>query len=375
MHWLRHITSNVSFVALFILCTSTPAQSEEPEAGVTSAGDAPPAHITWQSPPNCPSPDAQLATLLDTSETHPVWHPLWGTVTVTQDGPSWRAQLSIQDAPSPTTPPKTPTPTPATTLPSTLQRSIEGATCEEVTEAALLVLSLLQREREPPLAALDPEPPPVDVLPTEPPPEASATELNAQPASLDAGTTNKQETASSPATQGRRESRDARTANVTVGAALAGGLWNVSTPSLGAVLSAGYHLSWLTVRAHAGWLTSAPSLPTRESARVHWSAYEAGLRLCATLISGLSACAGPTLQHLTVEGRRVETPTRSAAWFPGFAAALHGAMEREGLGVWGELGVNVRLRRIALELAPRGEVAALDRATWYAWVGPQWRWR
>lgn len=361
MLWLRH-SSNIAFAVLFTLNNHSLAQGAEPEAAIAPINDISPSHITWQNPPNCPTPDAQLSALVDTSETH----PLWGTVTVTQDGAVWRAQLTIHDAPS-----RVPSPA---IVPSTLHRSIEGATCAEVTEAALLVLSLLQREREEPVVTPASESP-VDEQSTGPHLEASAIEPQEQQSSTNALQQERQETSSSVVANAAPESSKGPTPTVTVGAALAGGLWNVNTPSVGAVLSAGYHRGWLGVKAHAGWLTSGEALPTRESARVHLSAYEAGLRLCATFISGLSACAGPTLQHLQVEGRQVEAPTRSAAWFPGFSAALHGALEREGLGVWGELGVNTRLRRIALEVAPRGEVAALERATWYAWVGPQWRWR
>jgi hypothetical protein len=347
------------------------ARGEAPKAPVESASKSSPSHIAWQSPPTCPSPDVQLNTLVHATDVH----PLWGTVTLTQDGTVWRAQLTIRDAPYPST---SPSPLPST---STLERSIEGASCEEVTAAALLVLSLLQREHEEPLVtpspetatdALPPEPQPAtDALPPEPPFDASPTEQRDH----NLPQAEQHETSSAFATAAPPESRNRPTPEITVGAAVAGGLWNVDSPSLGAVLSAGYQRGWLGVRAHGGWLSSAQALQTRESARVHWSAYEAGLRLCATFLAGVSACAGPTLQHLAVEGRRVAAASRSAAWFPGFSAALHGALEREGLGVWGELGVNVRLRRIALELPPRGEVAALERATWYAWFGPQWRWR
>lgn len=160
-------------------------------------------------------------------------------------------------------------------------------------------------------------------------------------------------------------------ASVGIGASWT--LWNGKVPAIGAVAVAHYAWGPVSVRPQFGLSTFVNALPTTETAKVSLTSAEAGVDLCFDLVSGLAACAGPNLQYLVVKGEDVGTPTSSSAWFPGVSASVVGHHDSAGLGLWGELGANLRFKEIALELNPVGEVASIARLGFHAWIGPQWR--
>lgn len=320
-----------------------------PRADAAGRLVSPGSTIAWRSPSHCPAPQARLDALLGP----PAKHPLWGQIEISETPPAWTARLRLSDAPS--------TPT------SRGERVIEGNTCSEVTEAALLVLSIMQREAEAP-----PELPPVP---------ASVEPVILQPAStppptkpLNDARTKPQSTAKPPSKASRRDDETPSTAT-SLGLGASWTLWNGKTPAIGAVAVAQHAWGPVSVRPQVGLSTFVNALPTTETAKVSLTSTEAGVDLCLDLVSGVAGCAGPTLQYLVVEGEDVGTPTRSGAWFPGVSASLVGHHDSAGLGLWGELGANLRFKEIVLELNPVGEVAGITRLGFYAWIGPQWRWR
>ncbi len=333
-------------VARYVFLTLALVPTRSANAQVPPNG----APITWLSPEHCPAPTSQLTTLVNAAEKH----PLWGSVTVTEEASGWHAHLQLRENSEQSTA-------------ATSERLLEGNTCAEVTDAALLVISIMQREleREKPVvpvgsSAVGGVPPllPIVAPPAAAPPVAQVVNPPTAPAPA---------RHPSPATP--------PSSAATVGAGAAWSLWNNEFPTIGAIATGGYHRGSFAVRGQLGWATSVNLMPTSEAVRVKLTTYEAALRACGVIVSGLDVCAGPTLQRIEVVGREVDTPTRSNAWFPGLSAAMLGSQQHAGLGLWGELGVQFRFRQIALDLTPQREIATIDRHTFYAWLGPQWRWR
>lgn len=304
--------------------------------------------ITWRSPSHCQAPQTRLDALLG----EPSKHPLWGVIEVSEAGPVWKARLRLSDTPDPTA--------------AHSERAIEGNTCAEVTEAALLVLSIMQRETpaEPVPLVTEPFPSAIEPVPSQPTIEQPQpkTEAPSKPAAPP-----------QPPPAAEPEATWSTSTSVGIGASWT--LWNGKTPAIGAIALAQHAWGPLSVRPQLGLSTFVSALPTTETAKVSLTSAEAGVDLCFELVSGVAGCTGPTLQYLVVEGEDVGTPTRSTAWFPGVSASLIGHHDSAGLGLWGELGANLRFKEIVLELNPVGEVAGITRLGFYAWIGPQWRWR
>jgi hypothetical protein len=323
---------------------STP-QINTPAAGMNHS-----LSVQWSGTDDCPAPLERLNELSSASAKH----PLTGSVAVSSSAAGWHAQLTLTD-------------TPGAPSAGYAVRHLEGTTCQEVTDAALLVISIMQREREQeqsnaalpaPASSQSPAPaaaPEARVSPLTPQTPVSATPPSVAPARVQA------DAAGSPST--------------ALGAGASWSLWNTQVPAAGFVLTAVRSGGGWGVRGQVGWSTSVTSLPTSHTARVDLSVYEAALRACWGPFTGLDVCAGPTLERIQVEGRQVTSPIRSASWFPGVSASVLGSQDRAGLGLWGEFGVNVRFREIALDLLPRGRIANIERASLFVWFGPQWRWR
>lgn len=326
-----------------------------PTPSAANGGVSPPS-IDWQSPSDCPPPRARLDELLAI----PSKHPLWGEVRIVRSSASWTARLHLTDGPS------------GAPNVSVSDRTLEGNTCAEVTEAALLVVSIMQREQ----AELDRTP---VTEPPLPPPTDEPTPAATPPVPAPMAPTSATKPVATRSPQKLTESTPApspsppKTTSIALGATWS--LWNGKSPALG--VSAEFEHSWgrFAIRPQLGWSASVNPIPTTESVKVSFTSYDAGLRLCFNMVAGVNVCGGPTLQRITVAGAEVGEPVESSAWFPGASAALLGSQEHSGFGVWGAIGTNFRFKEIALEVTPLGEVASIKRLTVYAWVGPQWRWR
>lgn len=327
--------------------TTTSAAAIDPlESGVPS-GVTPAPGVTWVAPEDCPAPSVQLDELLGATSKH----PLWGAVTITKDASGWHATLALSDAPK------------ATADSEAHVRVLDGSTCEEVTSATLLIISITQREGEQP-------PPPLVTAPS-PPIEAPQ-----EPAAPKAGAPLPPPQLPQP---GRTMRHDAEPSSpsttVSLGAAGIWALWNGNQPALGALVRVSYMYGLVGLRAFGAWSTLLDSLPTTTAATVRLSSYDMGVGVCVEFESGVGACAGPTLQHIEVAGESLFLPGTSSGWFPGAALSLSGSAQGPGFGLWGELGTEVRFSELALDTSPQGEVARVQRASFHVWLGPQWRWR
>ena len=340
------------------------AQAPAPPSAVTPAVPAattpaqpnvsPNESVRWLSPDDCPAPRQRLDELLNA----PSKQPLWGSIEVTKHATGWSAQLRLSDAPGDASPA------------SATERVLDGQSCEEVSEAALLVVSIMQRELREREAALTSS--------------NAATEMNAElglapapapvPTPTPAPLVPKPPTAPTPASPPTPSQPSAANAT-TVRLGAAGSLWNLRSLAFGATAELEHTWGRFAVRPQLGLTTTVNPIQTSASVEVGVTSYDASLQLCFNMVEGVNLCAGPSLQRITVSGDEIGQPTQSSAWFPGAGVALVGTQERAGIGVWGAIGANFRFKEIALDVDPLGEVARVKRASVYAWAGPQWRWR
>lgn len=348
-------TATVSAAAPIVV----PGAASSPAAPSAAAplSDVSPSSIDWKGPPDCSPPRDRLEELLRVESKH----PLWGNVEVSRQAAGWIAHLHLSDGPS--------------GAPSVSDRTLEGTTCAEVNEAALLVVSIMQREQQ----ELDAKPA-VETLPIAPAAEVTATQPAPAPLAsppLAAATPTKAATPRSPdqATEPAPPDGPALPTSTSVAIGAAWSLWNGQTPALGVIAEFEHLWGRFGIRPQLGWATSVNPIPTSQSVRVHFTTYDAGLRLCFNMVAGVNVCGGPIVQRITVTGDNIGAPTESSAWFPGASVALLGSQNHAGIGVWGAFGANLRFKEIALDVNPLGEVATVKRLTMYAWVGPQWRWR
>jgi len=309
--------------------------------------------IDWQSPPECPSPRQRLDELLRLTSKH----PLWGRVEVGPTTTGYRATLHLSDA------------APHAPDVNVTNRTLEGNTCPEVTEAALLVISIMQREREELEDKVDQGAGSKQSVDEIPPSTALPAPAAPEPAYVDSSNRSPAPIRPSPAETPTTDT------STTLALAAAGALWNGKSPAVGLVAELEHRWGRFGLRPQLAWSTAINPIPTSRSVRVDFETYDVGLRACFHLTTGLSACGGPTIQRITVVGSDVEAPTESSAWFPGASIALLGSQNRTGLGLWGAIGANVRFKEIALDVSPLGTLGTIKRLTVYAWVGPQWRWR
>jgi hypothetical protein len=315
--------------------------------GLSAAEDT-----VWRSPDTCPAPAELRAPPQGTSR-------LW--IDVEQTASDWRATIHAEYAGG------------------AGSRELSGHSCEELTRAVLVALSLIAPEVL--LAPATQSEPPAPVSETALPedktesvssrsPTASAPERPLAESSPRLGP--KRQRSPEPKPAPRPEAGD-KPEVVTPGSlsskrvelitelGLGVALQDLVTPMFGGVLE--LDVAWRSWSLRSGIMgrSTLGSVSLEQSTQVQLSLIGARAQACRTWSPSvqLGACAGPLVQRLTGTAPRLTDPQTSSQWLWGAtASAVVRSVEPKRFGWWAELGLEWRKDSVALNVERKDKAAA-----------------